>query len=287
MAHYVYYPSCFPAQTPFRLEYFPPEKMLPTEEIDMHSHIHLGIMLAGSHDGWSDGEELHFDAGNAWLTSPLEPHSALRQSADHEAVVASFLLEDLGNGFNGWELPFLAPFSHSVRERHALLNSEERPSLFSYGEKLRGIAQMPVPDECSRFEAWLTIHQIYATLLRPFLRDGSALAAKTGFERIRPALMLPRKQPGVPVSLESAAEECHLSPSRFGELFRKYTGTTFAQYEVRYRLSNAKNAVAASDLSFKEIADEWGFYDASHFLHIFRQYYGMTPGAYRKGNVKR
>ena len=285
MARYVYYPTRFTAKTPFLLEYFPKGKLLPTAEIDMHSHIHLGIILAGAHDSWSDGYQLHFSSGDVWLTSPLEPHSALRQSADHEAIVASFLLEDLGNGFTGWNLPFLAPFSHGVRERHRLLNSSQRPQLFSLGKKLRDLALIQHPDECSRFEAWLTIHQIYTALLRPFLHAETLPATGTGFERIRPALMLPRKQPGIPVSLETAAKECRLSASRFGELFRTYTGTTFCQYEMRYRLSNAKNAVASSDRPFKEIASEWGFYDASHFLHIFRQYYGVTPGEYRKGKL--
>lgn len=286
MARYVYYPTRFTAETPFQLEYFPPGKLLPTTEIDMHTHIHLGIMLAGSHDGWSDGYQLHLSPGDIWLTSPLEPHSAIRQSADHEAIVASFPLENLGNGFSGWKIPFLAPFSYDAIKRHKLLNSGHHPQLLKFGEKLRDFARIKNPDECSRFEMWLLIHQIYAALLRPFLHhDESLSATETGFERIRPAWVLPRKHPGKPISLEDAAQECHLSPSRFGELFRDYTGTTFCQYEMRYRLSNAKNAVASSARPFKEIAAEWGFYDASHFSHIFRQYYGVTPGEYRKGKL--
>ncbi len=281
MNSYVYYPDRFSEETPFHLEYFPPEKLIPTHEIDMHNFVHLGVVLAGSYDGWGDGYIHSHQAGSVWLTAPLEPHTALRQSDDCEAVAASFPIEELGRGFAGWKLPFLAPFSLDLKQRTECLNRGNAEKCLALGKALRDLALLADQDVCTRFEQWLLIHEIFAVILKPF-QQAAIPETEAGLERIRPALVLPQKQMGKPVSLEEAARACNLSASRFGELFHAYMGKSFCQYEIRFRLSNAKNLVATSDRTLKEIAATWGFYDTSHFTRLFHQYYGVTPGAYRK-----
>ena len=38
--------------------------------------------------------------------------------------------------------------------------------------------------------------------------------------------------------------------------------------------------------TFQEIAAKWGFYDESHFSHLFKRLYGCTPGNYRKQHLE-
>ncbi|MCQ2380558.1 MAG: AraC family transcriptional regulator, partial [Victivallaceae bacterium] len=261
----------------FGLEYFPPGKQIPVDVIDMHSHVHFGIVLSGSHRGWCDGDVSTGNTGDAWLTGPFEPHTSYGQTADHEAIVASFQIENLCRGFSGWEVPVMAPFSCDVAERRRLLSAEMNPGLLEMGRELRDLALLPNQDDYAKLEEWLLIHRLFVHVLRNF-SGRNAFGGESGMERVMPAFVLPRKQPGRPVSVEEAAAACHLSVPRFGELFKRYAGTTFRQYEIRFRMSGARADIVSRNGSLKEIAARWGFYDTSHFLHAFRRYYGLTPG---------
>ncbi len=76
----------------------------------------------------------------------------------------------------------------------------------------------------------------------------------------------------------SMANDCHLSVSRFRELFVQSTGTSPKKYIQKTRLSQARSLLATNvSLSVEEIAHKVGISDAHYFHAIYKEMFGETP----------
>ena len=77
------------------------------------------------------------------------------------------------------------------------------------------------------------------------------------------------------------AREVNLSPSRLRHLFKKETGKTPAQFLKSLRLKQAALLLSTTFLSVKEISNQVGISNTSHFVREFKKVYGMAPTTYR------
>ena len=77
-----------------------------------------------------------------------------------------------------------------------------------------------------------------------------------------------------PLSLSSAAEGIHLSPSRLRHLFVEQTGLAFKTYVLWLRLVEAVQLYSEGS-SLTEAAHAAGFSDSAHFSRVFRRTFGL------------
>lgn len=84
------------------------------------------------------------------------------------------------------------------------------------------------------------------------------------------------------MSLETLAEECHVSTSSLGRYFKRKTGYTPMRYVDMQRMEYAKKLLRETDHSLNEIVAKSGYIDASNFIRKFKKDTGMTPINYRK-----
>ncbi|MEU9479055.1 helix-turn-helix domain-containing protein [Streptomyces sp. NPDC048191] len=101
--------------------------------------------------------------------------------------------------------------------------------------------------------------------------------------RVRRAEELIAADPGAPHSVRSLAESVALSPSRFAHLFTLATGRSPMRALREARLRHAARLLEATDLTVERVAAVSGFTSPFHFSRIFRERYGVPPGAYRAG----
>ena len=91
------------------------------------------------------------------------------------------------------------------------------------------------------------------------------------------------------MSLIALATLVGVHPSYLARMFRRHYGCSVGDYVVRLRLDFAIRELINSDLSLAEIASAAGFYDQSHFTHVFKFHFGITPSNLRaiakKGGV--
>lgn len=89
------------------------------------------------------------------------------------------------------------------------------------------------------------------------------------------------------ISIAEMAESVSLSESWFSNVFKKTTGLTPLQWQLRERVSLAKRLLSETDLSVADIARRFGFSDQAHMTKVFRQITGETPAAWRRFNQNR
>ena len=83
------------------------------------------------------------------------------------------------------------------------------------------------------------------------------------------------------VSRSELARIFSLSPGYVSALCRRYTGGTFQELQLRYRLEHAAHLLLNTRLGLEEVAERSGFSGANYFIRQFKRRYGMTPHVYR------
>lgn len=84
------------------------------------------------------------------------------------------------------------------------------------------------------------------------------------------------------LSLQQVAEHFHCSPSQLSRAFKEEKGINFVDYLIDYRMNRAKEWLAHSDLSIKEITEKLRYATTQNFTRVFKQCTGMPPGKYRE-----
>ncbi|AGT33538.1 AraC family transcriptional regulator [Geobacillus genomosp. 3] len=85
-----------------------------------------------------------------------------------------------------------------------------------------------------------------------------------------------------PLTLDDVAEYIGMSPYYFSKLFKEHFGVTFIDYVTNVRIERAREALAHTDQSLKEICFSVGYNDPNYFSRVFKKQTGLSPSEYRK-----
>lgn len=80
-----------------------------------------------------------------------------------------------------------------------------------------------------------------------------------------------------PITIHTMAEQFHLHPAYYGNLFHRITGITFKQYLLTLRLNYAENLLKSGEYSVTEAAAQCGFPDIFYFSKLFKEKKGISP----------
>lgn len=89
-----------------------------------------------------------------------------------------------------------------------------------------------------------------------------------------------------PLNLKDVAEYFRVSESYLSRYFKNKTGQNFVNYLNEIRAENAAQELRDTDNTITNIAVDNGFSTPSVMNRYFRQFYGITPSAYRKEALK-
>ncbi len=84
------------------------------------------------------------------------------------------------------------------------------------------------------------------------------------------------------ISLSELAKQMFTSTSTLSRLFKKQTGTYFAEYVNQVRTRYAIDELLYTEKNMTKIAMDCGFSNASAFTKVFREIYNMAPTEYRQ-----
>ena len=83
-------------------------------------------------------------------------------------------------------------------------------------------------------------------------------------------------------SVETMAEYVNLSRSRFSTKYQKQFGITPNKDLTDAAMLFANKMLQTSDICIADLAYECGFTSPDYFIRLYKKFYNITPGAYRK-----
>ncbi len=89
------------------------------------------------------------------------------------------------------------------------------------------------------------------------------------------------------ISITALADSFELSTTRFSVSFKEKMGMSPLEYLTLLRVEYAKELLASTDLTIREISTQSGYYDPGSFIRRFKQVTGETPLQYRRGRDDR
>ncbi|RRJ63197.1 response regulator [Paenibacillus oralis] len=90
------------------------------------------------------------------------------------------------------------------------------------------------------------------------------------------------EHPDGDLRLQTLAERVHLNPSYLSQLFKQEEGGNLSDYIAETRIRRACKLLETTKLKVYDIARLSGYQSPKHFMLVFKQHTGMTPGTYRE-----
>lgn len=248
----------------------------------MHLPLEVSVCISGTIRTWTSRDSFRAGAGQVRVLAALEPHYWESQPG-YSGIVFLVLPSLLAH------MPVLKGFDPTrlfrLPKRWGVFGSsgETRRALAALGRELRRKyrrSSLPGP-------ALLDLLRVAELACRePPPHPGPSRVARrppdafaTG--RLAAAVELLVRSPDRPVRVHEAAHVCGMATRTFARHFKQVMGQGFAEFGVRWRLTEAGRLLKTTDLPIKGIAQQLGFADVSHFYRAFRRHYGTTPLRFR------
>lgn len=84
------------------------------------------------------------------------------------------------------------------------------------------------------------------------------------------------------VTLNELAEHFHFTTAYCSRLIKSHTGRNFKDLLKDIRLRKAQNMLLTTNAKISDISSHLGYENKESFNRLFKQHYGMSPGAYRE-----
>lgn len=88
------------------------------------------------------------------------------------------------------------------------------------------------------------------------------------------------------IQLSAIAEKNYCDVTYLSKLFKEYVGINYSEYLTSKRMEKVEKLLLTTGESIEEIALAAGYNDMAHFRKIFKRYAGMSPGEFKKRNMK-
>ncbi len=83
------------------------------------------------------------------------------------------------------------------------------------------------------------------------------------------------------LDLNNLSQQFGVTPQYISNVFKKYRNENIKDYIAKHKLTHAKELLATTELTVKEIAARLGYANEIGVIRLFRKYEGITPGDYR------
>lgn len=113
------------------------------------------------------------------------------------------------------------------------------------------------------------------------LSKNKALEKDNAAQKIEQAKIIMNENVYKEIDPEELAQKLNISYSWFRKMFKDYTGYSPAKYFQELKLRKAKQLLANTSRSVKEICFQLGYTSTEYFSNLFKKHTGLTPMEYR------
>lgn len=128
-----------------------------------------------------------------------------------------------------------------------------------------------------------TLEQVKPADGNGFNGKSQSLASEIA-ERIERSIAYMVEHLDKPLQVSTLAAQASVSPSHYFALFKRQTGTAPIDYFIRLRMNHARELLASTGSSVKEVAATMGYDDPFYFSRVFKSVHQVAPVEYRRRN---
>lgn len=236
----------------------------------LHFHEELEVLYVedGQIDLLTEDDTVHLDTGDIAIVMPEEVHG-LRSTAFNDLWVIKI---DARSFTENVDLPQMRLEERRISPDDIRYELFARPILTMHSETTSG-------KNGYEFAVRACKNQLILALLRNFSfrkvihpKNLSFLSEVTRYVETHYAEK---------ITVDSAADACHLSKYYFLHEFKKHAGMTFGSYLSVFRLEKSLSLLRDGDLKIVDVAFQCGFGNVHSFNTAFKNYFNMTPHEYR------
>ena len=263
-------------------------------EIGMHKQefFEINIVTHGSGTHYIDGGAISANVGDVFIIPPeLEHGYEGGEGFDvlHILINNRFMQKNLTElrAMSGFSLLFdVEPLMRAKagRSLHLSLDPENFLDIMdTISDRLDKNGALCADEAILNTGAFFTLVSKLCRIYTKDITSGSVLG--TGEDAaFMHAFSLIHERYKEKLSIDMLAREARLSRSSFTRKFKYICKTSPAQYITAKRVEAAENMLLMTAAPISDIAEETGFYDASHLTRAFFKIHGVTPSEYRKRN---
>ena len=252
-----------------------------------HEYVEILYVIEGSFTQILLGEEIRFEQGEFVITDQNCEHADYIEAKDAAVLflqIRSDYLEQLLRSYDGTDEMQRFLF-------HALWRQKREQSFLQlqrskkYSRKEIDIEQLLenlLAEDLSREPGYEQIeHGLMIRLLR-YLCWAYIPQLHTDSKESREKALLYElecyiRENVAKVTVSELEKEFHYHRNYYSLILKKYRGKSFQQYVIEIRMKYAKQLLEQTTLSVKQVAQQIGYENVSHFYHLFEKYYGKTP----------
>lgn len=258
-----------------------------------HEAFEFGIVLQGKmkgfiHHGKSEQEGQILEAGDGFFVNSRSLHRGVQTEPGTEVFGFAFPADFFS----------LFPFGEIYRKNVVPVIQSSIAGLFLRGEErkeepllscIRQMQNLDQEDAGYELQCMELICQLWRQLF--LLISGMekfperSRADRIQDQRLRDMLSYIHSHYSENISINEIAEAANISRSGCFRCFRTVIKKTPAEYLCEYRLSQAAYLLTNTNKTLSEICFLCGFQSTSYFGKVFREYCGMSPGQYRRGEI--
>ena len=261
-------------RTPFHFCEHPISNGYKMEDLHWHQYYEiLFVKNSGEYTIMNSGNSHHGSTPEIFIHRPYSPHKIINDSSETYERYIVYAYKNTLRDFSERLLNL------SVFEKACMLcikpDASDIAGLTQLCDAIHTADIKHDPKESSILIA-LLLHRL---MLMKDSRKCVAFESKADY--IQDVLQYIDENFADELSVASLCEKFSVGHTKLLSDFRKATGTTFKKFLTDLRMSRARELLASGS-SIINASLETGYSNEAHFIKIFREYYGVTPGGIRK-----
>lgn len=240
-----------------------------------HDYFELLIILNGSYINQINGVDYVGTSNDAYLLRPSDLHKLTNNSPDAEHLNVMFTYNFFKTTCENIS-PHLFKAIMELSNIHIKLNQADSNKILS----LLNDAKNSLLFDDNLYYNLLINDLMYNILTQLGLFKEKNPPWLTEIQKLLSS------EQSLSLSVDDLVKNTHYSHTHLSRLFKEKMGISMVKYIQEVKLDYAVKYLVYSSKSISEIASMIGYKEASHFNHIFKKRFGITPLEYRKTQSK-
>lgn len=256
-----------------------------SDRLHFHNCIEIGLCETDSGIMEFMNTSAEFKAGDVTIVGSDIPHTTYSSKGTASKWSYIFInINDLLGPYFSIDLIADNSLTHKLLHNfYAILSQEKYPDIHNITVEL--VNCLTRKELNFQFIARGLVFALFLKMINIVSEDSKSSSSSSSHDDylvIAPALDYIREHYMNEFTVDTLADECHMSPTHFRRNFTQIMGQGPLSYLNDIRIQNADVLLRTTEMSILDISESVGFNSVSSFNRHFSELYGMPPLKWRK-----